>query len=91
MFSTIKIYLMAAGAAMIAIFIAIYKLRGNKIDKLEKEAIVKDAKIVVAAKVVKKEKEAARFVADNRVAVAIAEAADEETIKHYDPNERFYI
>ncbi len=82
---------MAAGAAIVSVFIAIYKLRGEKVDRLEKEAVAKDAEIEVAAKVVEKEKQAAEFVANNRVAMAIAEAEDDKTNKHYDPNERFYI
>jgi len=91
MFSTIKVYLATGIAAVVAIFIAIYNARGSKVEKLEKEAIAKDAKITVAAKVVEKEKEAAKFVADNRVAAAKAEVIDEEITTKYDPNTKFYI
>jgi len=69
MFDQIKIYLTMVGAALVALFIAIFKYRGMRIDTLEKE--VKDAEA--------KDK-AQDFEAQNREAAARAEAEDAKRI-----------
>lgn len=69
MFDQIKIYLTIAGAAFVALFIAIFKYRGMRIDTLEKE--VKDAEA--------KDK-AQDFEAQNREAAARAEVEDAKRI-----------
>ena len=89
-FEPFKLYIMAAGAAAVAIFIAVFKYRGNKVDELEAVVASKDKEIEVAAKVVAQEKEVATFVADNRVAKVTGEVDVKETTK-YDPSTKFYI
>lgn len=91
MFSTIKMYLAAGFAAVVAIFVAIYKARGNKIEKLEVEARVADTAKKTTAKVVANKKKVAQFVADNRVAKIEMEVTDEEGNTKYNPIDRFYI
>lgn len=91
MFSTIKMYLAAGLAFAVAIAIAVFKARGAKIDELEKDIEVKDKEAKVTAAVVENEKQAAAFVADNRVAKVIAEVPVEDTDSEYDPNDKFYI
>jgi len=90
-FSTIKGYGTAAIAVAIAIFVAIFKYRGNKITELEADVESVENKLEVASKVVAKEKEVAKFVADNRVAKVEVEMKNDESDKHYNPNDTFYI
>ncbi len=87
----IKIYVMAAGAAIIAIFIGVYKYRGFKVEELEAEVDAKDKELEVVVKVVEQEREVAEFTADNRVAKAKAEIVDEEVVKDYVVGKRFSI
>ena len=66
-FDQIKGYLALAAAAIVAIFIAMFKYRGIKIDKLEEEVENHEAK-----------DKAQDFEADNREAAAKAEAGNEK-------------
>lgn len=88
---SIKMYLAAGLAGVVAIFVALFKFRGIKITRLEQEASIKDTKIEAASKVTEMEKKAAQFVADNRVARAVAEGEDAKDLDKYDPNVKFYI
>jgi len=69
MFAQLKAYLLAAAGIAIAVFAAVFKYRGMKIDKLEHEVKEHEAK-----------DKAQDFVADNREAAARAEAKDHEVI-----------
>lgn len=90
-FEQIKVYLIAAGVAVIGVLIAVFRARGAKIDNLNTVVAAKEKEIVVTAKVVAAEKEAATFVADNRVAKVEAEVASEAVDTKYDPSTKFYI
>jgi len=88
MFSTIKGYLITGCVVVIGIIYTIFEARGNKIENLEKEAEVAAKDKAIAAKVNKNEKEAAQFVADNRVAKVDAESP---VSTKYSPDSKFYI
>ena len=92
MFSTIKMYIIAGVSGLIAILLAVLKMRNNEITNLEKDIVVKDKEAQTTAEVVKEEKKAANFTADNRVAKAVAEGdMDEENTDKYDPTSKFYV
>ena len=91
MFDTIKLYLYAAGAAALAIFVAIFKYRGAKIDDLEDTIDVMDRNDKVKDKVRDNEVNVSDYEADNRVAAAKAEQPIDYSINHSDdPEKRFY-
>lgn len=87
----IKGYLTAGVIAVVTIFIAVFRYRGDKIDDLEEDIVAKDNAIVVTAKVVASEKKAAQYVADNRVAKVTAEEEVDEANHKYAPDSKFYI
>ena len=89
MFGSIKTGIVAIFGAIVLIFGFVFKLRGDKIEELEIEAGVAEQEAAVTARTVENEKEAAQFVADNRVAKV--EAENEESSIEYDPNTKFYI
>ena len=89
-FNPLKGYIAAAGAAVIAVLIAVFKYRGNRINELERVVSAKNAEIEVAGKLADADKKAADFVADNRVAAAKGEV-NVENVTTYDPNTKFYI
>ena len=84
MFSALKGYLVAAGAAAIFIFAAIFKYRGNKIENLEVELEVEKTKAKVAKKVADNENEVSAFEAANKEAAKIVDKRDiDEINKHF--------
>lgn len=92
MFSTIKAYLYGAVAVIIAIAVAVFKYRGNKIDGLEVELEAKVKEAEVTAKVTENKISVAVFEAANKVE---REKADEDNIKEFDAKHpignKFYI
>lgn len=90
LFTTLKQWYLAFGAAAVAVFVFWFKARGDKIDVLEDtvEAQKKEAK--VTADVVKHNTRKAVFEADNRVAAAEAESQDYKETHGEDPEKRFY-
>ena len=85
MFETIKLYIMAAIAVVVAAFAAMFAYRGQRIDTLETELGVAETKAAVTAKVVEADREVADFEATNKVERAKAEARDYDEI-----NDNFY-
>ena len=87
----IKGYIAIAATAIMGILFAVFKHRGNKIEELEAVVSSKDKEIIVAAKVVESERDAAQYVADNRVAAVKAEEVEDEDNHKYAPDSQFYI
>ena len=75
-----KLYFAAAGAAILATLVGIYKYRGFKVDQLENEVDSLGNQIKVADRVNTANQKKSDYEADNRVAAAKAEARDVEDI-----------
>lgn len=87
----IKGYLYAAGAAVLAILVAIFKYRGHKIDSLEEEVEEAKGKAAVVDKVIDAERKVNEFETQNKVAASKAEQPHDYASDHdEDPSKRFY-
>ena len=87
----IKGYLYAAGAAILAILITIFKYRGVKIDSLEAEVEEAKGKAAVVDKVIEAERKVSDFETQNKVAAAKAGQPHDYGVDHdEDPSKRFY-
>ena len=91
MFDQFKLYLYAAAGAVVAIFIAIFKYRGAKIDDLEEDIEVMVHNDKVKDKVRDNEIKVSDYEADNRVAAVKAGQPSDYALNHTDnPEGKFY-
>jgi len=89
MIETLRKYTTAIITAVVLLFAAVFKYRGNKIENLQEDIKRKENEAEVVAKIVEHNKKAASYVADNRVAKEVAE--NEEINYINTPNSSFYI
>jgi len=73
MFSTIKLWIYGIGAAAIAIAVAMFKYRGNKIEELKEDLVVADNNAKVVNETIKSERKVNKFETENKVAAVKAE------------------
>lgn len=100
MFSQFKVWIYGVGAALVAIAVAMFKYRGNKIEKLEEDLETAEHNVEVVDKVIENERKVNTYEMQNKVAAAKAEVVEEvvltEPLKDYeevhdeDPVKRFF-
>ena len=83
MIDSVKMYMAMALAAIVAVFLAVFKYRGSKIDSLEDDLDNAADKAAVVDKKIASTKKKTDFEANNRVAAAKAEARDYENITEH--------
>jgi len=91
MFGVIKSQVLAGIAAVVAVFVIWFKIRGEKIEALEEQVERAEASAEAVEQVHEDEVKAASFVAANREAAKIAEEVVDEDTTKYDPSTKFYI